>query len=69
MPVILRRLATPLMHYDPSKTLILAYDASLYRVGVVLSHQVGECDLCLVFSSTRVEKLLINRQRGIIHSI
>ena len=40
-----------LMHYDPSKPLILACDASPNGVGVVLSHQVGEDDLPIAFTS------------------
>ena len=39
-----------LTHFDLSKPLILACDVSPYRVGAVLSHQVGEDDLPIAFS-------------------
>ena len=44
-----------LTHFDLSKPLILACDVSPYRVGAVLSHQVGEDDLPIAFNSNSTE--------------
>ncbi|KAG8173738.1 hypothetical protein JTE90_023228, partial [Oedothorax gibbosus] len=40
-----------LVHYDPSKELVLACDASPYGVGAVLSHSINGEDRPIAFAS------------------
>ena len=40
-----------LIHYDPTKPLVLACDASPYGLGAVLSHQLGPNEQLIAFAS------------------
>ena len=40
-----------LMHYDPSKVLVIAYNASQYRTGTVLSHKLGDEECLIAYAS------------------
>lgn len=55
---IKREIASPrvLCHFDPSKPLILATDASPYAIGAVLSHQYGQFERPIAFASRTLSK-------------
>ena len=40
-----------LMHYDPSKVLVIACNASQYRTGTVLPHKLGDEECLIAYAS------------------
>lgn len=59
---IKREIASPriLCHFDPSKKLILATDASPYAIEAVLSHQFGENKCPIAFASRSLSRAEAN---------